>query len=96
MMYEFEPGVAYRFTPCMDGLKSFVAVAAERHADRRGVEFVVPLNLIRGVPMVMDGREFLKVKVDGRDYCASAAAPLDVSAAFDLLEQIKDARAKRV
>lgn len=95
-MYEFEPGVAYRFTPCMDGLESFVAVAAERHAGRGGVEFVVPLNLIKGVPMVMDGREILKVNVDGRDYFASAAAPLDVSAAFDLLEQIKDARARRV
>ena len=95
-MYEFEPGVAYQFTPCMDGLKSFVAVAAERHAGRGGVEFVVPLNLIKGVPTVMDGREFLKVNVDGRDYCASAAVPLDVSAAFDLLEQIKDARARRV
>ena len=95
-MYEFEPGVAYRFTPCMDGLKSFVAVAAERHAGRGGVEFVVPLNLIKGVPMVMDGREILKVNVDGRDYCASAAVPLDVSAAFDLLEQIRDARARRV
>lgn len=95
-MYEFEPGVAYRFTPCMDGLKSFVAVAAERHAGRGGVEFVVPLNLIKGVPMVMDGREILKVNVDGRDYCASAAAPLDVAAAFDLLEQIRDARARRV
>ena len=95
-MYEFEPGVAYRFTPCMDGMKSFVAVAAERHAGRRGVEIVLPLNLIKGVPLVMDGREILKVKVDGRDYCASAAAPLDVSAAFDLLEQIKDARARRV
>ena len=95
-MYEFEPGVAYRFTPCMDGLKSFVAVAAERHAGRGGVEFVVPLNLIKGVPMVLDGREILKVNVDGRDYCASAAAPLDVAAAFDLLEQIRDARARRV
>ena len=94
-MYEFEPGVAYRFTPCMDGLKSFVAVAADRHDDRRGVEFVVPLNLIRGVPMVMDGREILKVNVDGRDYCASAAVPLDVSAAFDLLKQVKEARAGR-
>lgn len=95
-MCEFEPGVAYRFTPCLRGLQSFVAVAAERHADRRGVEFVVPLNLIQGVPMVMDGREVLKVNVYGHDYCASAAAPLDVSAAFDLLEQIKDARTRRV
>ena len=94
-MYQFEPGVAYRFTPCMDGMKSFVAVAAERHAGRSGVEFVVPFNLINGVPMVMDGREIIKVNVDGRDYCASAAAPLDVSAAFDLLEQIRDARARR-
>ena len=94
-MYEFEPGVAYRFTPCMDGLKSFVALAADRHAGRGGVDFVVPLNLINGVPMVMDGREILKVNVDGSDYCASAAAPLDVSAAFDLLEQIRDARARR-
>lgn len=94
-MYEFEPGLAYRFTPCIDGMKSFVAVAAERHAGRRGVEFVLPLNLIKGVPMVMDGREVIKVNVDGRDYCASAAAPLDVSAAFDLLEQIRDARARR-
>lgn len=96
MMYSFEPGVAYRFTPCMDGLKSFVAVAAERNEGRDEIEFVVPLNLIQGVPMVMDGREMLKVEVDGRDYCASAAAPLDVAAAFDLLEQIKDARARRV
>ena len=95
-MYEFEPGVAYRFTPCMEGVKSFVAVAAERHAGRDEVEFVVPLNLISGFPMVMDGREILKVNVEGHEYCARAAVPLDVSAAFDLLEKIKDARAKMV
>ena len=94
-MYQFEPGVAYRFKPCMEGVKSFVAVAAARSDDRRGVEFVIPLNLISGMPTVLDGREFLKVNVDGIDYCASAAAPLDVAAAFDLLEQIKSARIKR-
>ena len=36
-MYEFEPGVAYRFTPCMDGLKSFVAVECGEAMPNEGI-----------------------------------------------------------
>ena len=94
-MYRFEPGAAYRFVPCLTGRYSFVAIASERKVDRRGVEFVMPNNIIRGFPAVMDGREMVRVQVDGLDYCASAAAPLVLSATYDLLEQFVSARTRR-
>ena len=95
-MYEFEPGVAYCFTPCFKGVKSFVAVAVERCPNQRGVEFVVPNDLIIGDPIVLDGREIIKVEVGGQKYCASAALPLDMSAAFALLDQVRSSRERRV
>lgn len=90
-MYRFEAGMAYQFTACVRGGRddSFLAVATDRSDARIGVEFLVPRDLISGEPWVLDGREFVKVNVGGREYCASAAAPFDVGASFALLDQIR-------
>lgn len=91
MCHVFKPGAAYKFTACIRGGRddAFVAVAAERLPGDGTVSFVVPRDLIQAEPWVLEDREFVKVDVDGREYCASAAAPLDLTAAKMVLAQVR-------
>ena len=93
-MYTFDNGVAYRFNACIKGKRgnSFIAVVAERSSRTSCVSFVMPHEIIAERPEVFDGREVIKVNVDGRDYTASAALPLDITASVELLDQMKSAR----